>query len=261
MQKILLSGEHIYSLVKENSYTIHENKELLSRCIDGRYEAEEDLPACALPGADPGQMMIVCGAAQSYGFEVIREKLFEVLCDVVGGIQNVQFHTDTHDKSGELIAGCGHISQVRQAPASYGLVQDDIDFMTASIAQARKSGARDYVLQGEHAEGAVVILRGNMGLYPRYELMIDKHPKQVQVFVHQQTLINKRHRVLAQRLIEHKAVKLVEGCDEGYLYEVLSDVCELHFLETAKRLAKGLPIYEVKFDNDGEFKVENLGNV
>ena len=87
---------------------------------------------------------------------------------------------------------------------------------------------------------------------------IDGGSTEVQVFVYHQSLVDQRHRQLRKLLVEKKAVKLLEGCDAEYLYQALSEMAENHLMETAKRLAKQLPIYEVKFDEDESFIINQL---
>ena len=45
------------------------------------------------------------------------------------------------------------------------------------------------------------------------------------------------------------------GEDEEWLYNALFETSEIHLMETAKRLAKGLPIYEVEFNDNGDYKI------
>jgi hypothetical protein len=53
----------------------------------------------------------------------------------------------------------------------------------------------------------------------------------------------------------------LNGLGEDYLYQVLSDEAEVHLLETVKRLAKGLPIFQVDFDSEGQYKIKDMGFV
>ena len=83
----------------------------------------------------------------------------------------------------------------------------------------------------------------------------------VEVFEYHQTLIDKRHRALAQELIKNGGVKLIEGQDEESLFEAFGDIGENHLMETLRSLAKSMPIYEVQFDEERKFKVTDLGEV
>ncbi len=257
MQKFLLSKEHILDLVRENRYRPVDD--VSSRCIDGRYEKSDSLPGLAYPGADAGQLLMILSSARSYGFDVDFGKAYTTLLETVGGETKLGFHTDTHHEG--VLAGCGHIGQALLNPKEYHVEAGDVTRVVDAFRNASATGAHEAVLQGEHNEGAAVIVRGDYSIYPKYTLMHEGHPKEVSVFVLSQTLIDKRHRVLAGKLLANQAVTLQEGLDGEYLYEVFSEVTETHFLETAKRLAKGLPIYEVVFDEGGTFDILEMGEV
>jgi len=122
----------------------------------------------------------------------------------------------------------------------------------------KKEGVLPTVLEGNHDEGAILIVKGNFGIFPRFIIETDEGKKEVSVFVYQQTLVDKRHRVLVKKLIEDKAVKLFDNLDEEYLYEVLSEEGEIHLLETLNRLASDLPLFEVIFDDSGRFSLKSL---
>lgn len=259
MQKFLLSKEHIFNLVRENRYRSQDS--MGSRCIDGRYMTSNKLPALAFPGGDAGDLLMMFSSAKGYGFSIDRQKAWETLVKVVGEVKKLGFHTDSHAAPNHILGGCGHIGQIALAPSEYNLEAEDLDFLKTSLKSAVAQGATETILQGDHNEGAVILVKGEFGIYPRYTLVEHGHPKSVEVFVYTQTLVDNRHKALAQELVTTKAVDLPEGCDEEYLYEVFTEVSENHLLETIKRLAKDLPIYEVVFEKDGGFDVLDMGNV
>jgi len=262
MNKIILDKTQLSILVFENRYEIDKKNKFLSRCIDGRYLNNKDLPALAFPGADAGELVLIIATANAYGFEVNPEKAYKSLVKVVGGEKNIQLHTDGHDKSGQALGGCGHIKQITLTPADYHLTDNETDFIKKKFSQAVKKGAKQAVLQGDHMEGAVVFISGNYGIYPQYLLKTESGGEtNVQIFEYHQSLVDERHQVLCSTWFHQKAVKLPKDCDEEYLFQAISEVAETHTLETAKRLAKGLPIYHVKFDKEGNFDIEELGNV
>ena len=75
----------------------------------------------------------------------------------------------------------------------------------------------------------------------------------LQTFVYHQSLMEKRTRILAQKLIENNAV---QNISENELYNLLVITTKEHLTEIVKRLAKGLPIYKVKFEEDGSFDIK-----
>ena len=256
MNKVILSLEQVDELVRENRYKVNPKKKFLSRCIDGRYFNEEDLPALAFPGADVGELALIFATANSYGFDVDKEKVLKSLVDVIGGKENFRLHTDSHADPKEPAAGCGHWKQINLDPKAYNLETKEIDFIKKNI-----NVGKSITLEGEHMEGAVLLVKGNWGVLPQAHLETDQGKRLVEVFVYHQSLVDERHRVLTKALIKNEAVHFLNGEDEEWLYHALSDVSENHLMETARRLAKGLPIYQVVFVADGNFKVEQQGSV
>jgi len=256
MSKIKLNSSQVQLLVKENSYKVDEKNKFLSRCIDGRYKNSPNLAALALPGADLGELALILATANDFGFEVDQEKIFQTLVEVVGGLKKFSYHTDSHH--GGLALGCGYFSQILKDFQAYNLKKKDVKFLEEKLRFLQKNNVLPVILEDNHIEGAALIVKGNFGVYPRFVIETEEGKKEVSVFVYQQTLIDQRHRVLAKKLIENKAVKLFNNLDEEYLYEVLSEEANIHFLETINRLASDLPLFEVFFDNFGRFSLKSL---
>jgi len=283
MKKIILSKEQIFELVSENRYRVDEKTKFFSRCIDGRYAPAisnfqfpiskqtsnfqkpiskiNQLPALAFPGADVGELTLLFATANVYGFEVDREKAVESLLEVVGGEKNFGLHSGRHGDPQVIASDCGHYKTIKRHPEAYQIEKDQIDFIDQALIKMKKKGAKEIILEGEHLEGAILMVRGDWGILPRYKLQFEGGANEVQVFVYHQSLVDERHRVLASTLLRRKAVKLFKGCGVDYLYQVLSEMAENHLMETAKRLAKGLPIYQTNFEKDGGFEIKEMGKV
>lgn len=258
MSKILLNQEQISKLVLANKYLVDEKTQFISRCIDGRYSNEKNLPALAIPGADAGELALILAAANVCGLDIDKQKAFQSFVDTVGGVKNVRFHTDSHAKKEVICGGCGYIREIKADPQAFNLVKEDVDFILQQAEDAKKKGAQEILLLGNHEEGAFIIVRGSYGLYTQY------HTNGVnvsQVFVFHDSLVNSRHRVLAKNLIQEKAIKTLTEEDQDYLFTILSETTDNHLFEIAKRLAKDLPIYAVNFDQEGNFDLEFQGNI
>ena len=261
MQTIYLSREHVADLVQANKYKIDHSLQFISRCIDDRYHNIDHPASLALPGADPGELALILATGNTYGFEVDKAKVFKALERVGGGTKNLQMHTDSQDENKDSFKGCGHMCQLETVPETYGLTQENIEFVLSSFKLAKSHHAKEVVLEGQHKKNAVVIVKGNYGILPRHYLEVNGQKLLVEVFEFHQTLVDKRHHALAHELIKNGGVKLIEGQDEESLFEAFGDIGENHLMETLRSLAKGMPIYEVKFDEEGEFKVTDLGEV
>ncbi len=259
MNKVILNKKQVVSLILENRYKINPKIKFLSRCVDGRYENKDDLPALAIPGADLGELALILATANSYGFDVDREKVYQSLVEVIGGEKNFQYHTDSHADSKTIAGGCGHFKQIRADFLSYSLVNEDLEFLEKKLAAIKKNNqVKEELLYGDHLEGAILMIKGVWGVYPRTIIKTEEGEREVEVFVFHQDLVDQRHRALVKVLLKNKAVIFRDGEDEEWLYEALCDMMENHLMETVKRLAPDLPIFNVKFEDDGSFEVKDL---
>ncbi|GAB4219662.1 MAG: hypothetical protein Fur009_6860 [Candidatus Microgenomates bacterium] len=257
MDKIVLTNKQLQELILENRYKLNPKTKFLSRCIDGRYENKNSLPALAIPGADVGELALIFATANSFGFDVDREKTYQSLLEVIGGEENFQYHSDHHGDKNIPASGCGHFKQIKLDLKAYDLNQDDLDFLEKKLIEIKKNKlAKEVILEGDHIEVAILQVTGNWGVYPRYTLKTDEKSREIEVFVFHQSLVNERHRAIVKALIGNQAISFRNGEDEEWLYEVLSDELDNHLFETIKRLAPTLPIFNVKFNDDGSFEIK-----
>ena len=281
MKKIILSAELVRELIAKNRYKVDEKIKFLSRCIDGRYPTSSrlaglrgasqntQLPALAFPGGDVGELALIFATANSYGFEVDGEKAYKILIETIGGEKNFGIHSDHHavpagrqGDANKSASGCGHWKQINLDPQAYNIEKDQIDFIQKKLDDLKKNKKiKEIILEGEHLEGAVLLVKGSWGILPRYKIETDGGSQETQVFIYHQSLVDARHQVLASAWFKRKAVKLYNGCNKDYLYEALSEMAEYHLMETVRRLAKGLPIYTINFEDDGEFEIKEMGMV
>lgn len=246
------SQEEVELWVSQNIYL--PSLKLMARCIDGRYKNDKDLPALALPGGDAGELALLFATANKFGFAIDIQKAYDTLVEVVGGETNLRFHTDSHVADGIVMRGCGHIKQMGLDLKAYDMLEEQLRFIKSQFEKVSQNNPNCQArLEGEHMEGAVLLVNGKYGIYPQLEGK--------QVFIFHKSLVDARHRILCKELVDQKAVTLPKDCDDEYLYESLSSVTEDHLLETAKRLAKGLPIYEVNIKDANTVQVENVGQI
>jgi hypothetical protein len=245
-----MSQQEAEQFVLRNKYPVSENNSLITRCIDGRYDRVEGLPALAIPGADAGQMCVIFSALRSRELQFDQTQVFDTLVDVVGGVSNLKFHKDDHEGNDSHLAGCGYVGQITKDPQAFGLTSEDVEFTKQKANFAIENGAQEVVLSGEHLESAILILFGNYSVYPKDEVDLNNI---LQTFVFHQSLSENRNKVIAKKLIENK---VVSNISEDELYELLTKSTNLHLSEIANRLAKGLPTYKIRFEDDGRFNIE-----
>jgi hypothetical protein len=258
--KIILDNAQVQELVAKNKYKLTDTNRNTARCIDGRYENSEELGALAIPGGDLGELAALYATANEFGFEVDYDKALISLQSVTGK-NNFCWHTDTHGEKDVLASGCGHMKQMRLDPKAYNLEPDQIEVLNKQVEKAFKDGGKQTELQGDHQEGAVLIIRGEYSVMPQYYLQTDHGKVKVQVFEFHHSLVSERLKTWAKKLVEDGAVKLLDHLDDEYLYQVLSEKMDDHLFETSKRLAKTLPIFRVHFQDDGSAEIEEMGFV
>lgn len=239
--------QDIAAFVTEYTYDVGETA--LSRCIDGRYK--ENAPdSVAVPGADIGELFAVCALEQKFACAVSVDQAFQALVELVGGNNNLRMHTDDHSNEKGEFGGCGHVQLVVKSPEKYMIEPSQVQEVLKLFHKAHDAGAQDEVLAGAHAEDAVLIIDGEWGVAP--------HGK---AFIYHHTFANRRRHKFVRLLLKHSAVAIPSGCDEHYLYQILSEAAEDHLNETILRLAREKPMYLVKLLGADTADVEPLGIV
>jgi hypothetical protein len=265
LPKLILTKDQLYQVVQTNRYPLDKINLNLSRCIDGRYQNVVSLSPLTIPGGDIGQLAIIFAAANNFGFSVNQEKVFEALIEFLQGEKNFHFHTDDHSDEKIPAGGCGYFKLLKQEPEKFFLTNKEIDFIEEKLAKLVKDGVKPTTLHGHHDEAAVVMIKGNEGILPRFEIEItvDGETKKIasSIFVFHQILFKDRQKKLAEMLLSKKAIDLFPGLDEEYLTFTLIETGENHLFEALNQLGKGLPIYQIIFENDFGFKVKELGKV
>ena len=120
---------------------------------------------------------------------------------------------------------------------AYKLTQEQLDLIKEAAVKAIKKGASQVVLRGDHMESAIVTIKGNWGIYPRYTFDTSTGNNLTEIFIYHASLANERRKLFAKKLMEQNAVELHTGLDADYLYQAISETGENHLMETAKRLA------------------------
>jgi len=128
------------------------------------------------------------------------------------------------------------------------------------IREIFKSG-KGAVDPGKKYDGALLQIKGGYSVKPEFSMKTAEGFVKGELFVFQETVANKKHRILAKKLIAEKSLKLFPGCDDEYLYEALAEVTETFIYESLKKSSPGLPIFHVHFDDDGTFTVKEMGNI
>jgi hypothetical protein len=240
-----MTQERLEEFVQHNKVLVTETNRK-GRCVDGRYNghADEVFPVISKPGATSGDVMAAFGAMNILGKSLPNQAVLDAVIEVEGGPDRFFFHTDEHAEAEEAGCGmgCGHMKKALLEAAEYGLSQDQMDYLFAQLPELLEQSAQQEILQGHHAESAVVIVESeHYGLKPmRYS-----GDEVQQVFVYQKTLHEQQLDQLARKLQEALAGQ-GEVVEEPQIRHALDQASALQTGATLARLAKGLPIYVVK---------------
>ncbi len=246
-----LSKDQVYEIVKENQYSICEPK-LLGRCFLGEFKNTSDLPALSLPGGDLGELAILLSTAQNYGFEIDLNKAADELFQLTGGNK----HLISESAKNELKT-CPYFRHIFEDAASYNLDPASLE----SLLKILKSFVPEFEIPAQRRyihEHAFLIFESSQGLYPQYSFETMEGSLESRILVLHKTLVDERHKLLAQKLIDNKCVQLYDNLDCDYLYEVLSETTEVHMYETVRFIDPKLPIYSVKINEKQDISIEQF---
>jgi hypothetical protein len=241
MQKIKVTSDELHDAILETRRVVSSSFASVSRSSEGKYQDTDDLPPLLLPGGDIGDLGIILAASNTYGFKVNNDKVWEL-------IQTYQNDFVKHDLKNTY----PHVKELVGNPAAFQLSEDSVKHITSLLPKGNEEFTTD------HINGAVILIKGMYALPSQLSINSDFGKKRISPFAFHYTLVNQRHRVIAHDLIEKNIVELFPGQDEEYLYEVISDMTDIHLFESIGRTAPNLPIYKVEFDKDSNFIIEDL---
>ncbi|UFX83012.1 hypothetical protein [Candidatus Absconditicoccus praedator] len=225
-----------------------------SVCIDGRYPSTNYEVGVSIPGADLGDLAGMIAFFNNQDIDIKNDDILDVMLEVVGGLKNFSFHTDEHHSNKDYenysydeCIGCGHILCELKKPSEYNLTKKDISFLIKTLESLEKEGANNEILYGAHEEEAVLIV--NSEKYSIYHTFLDDNKARRQFFVFTPNTIKARHLLIIKKLFQKGLIP------KNYNYErVKKDIYSMtqkHLNQTASKLAKGKPLYDVYFDNKG----------
>lgn len=248
-KEIKMTPEVLEEFIKHNRIPVN-SENLRDRCVDGRYSFADinECPVIAKPGATGGDVMAAFAALNILGKQLTNQAVLDSVINAEGGCDKFCFHTDDHAEHDHAGAGmgCGHMKKAKLEPDSYGVRQEQIDFLFAKLPELLKQSARQEVLHGEHVESAVVVVESEQfGLRPNWQTENGLQ----EVFVYQKTFHQKQLDELAKRLQEALAAA-GEAVEEQDIRKALDEAFALQLGATVKRLADGLPIYTVRISED-----------
>ena len=222
-----------------------------SRCIDGRYENISDIPLIAKPGGDVGDIMALFCALNFLKISLPNETILNIVVGFVGGAPHFNFDTDDRTEPADVGYGCDHFKEAKLHPESYGITNEQIDFIGMQLPGLLEKGAHQEVLHGNHAEQAVIVVDSEThGISPLLRLGESLR----EAFVYQKTLHTKQLDTLANMLQEELAAS-GQVVEQNTLRAAVYDASAKQLTQTLKILASDLPVYTALIDSHGEVSI------
>jgi rhodanese-related sulfurtransferase len=158
--------------------------------------------------------------------------------------------------------GCGHLRFAMSDESAYGVRGELARMFLAAVHELRWAGTPEIdlvVLGGDHVEGAVasVVVDGDLHSYTRVPL-VSPMVAGTQMFVNHPQVTTFLRREQAAQLTE---VGAVSPGDEAALGEAITTLGAQQAGATLHRLARDLPVFELRFDRDGVARAHHAGVV
>ncbi len=221
----------------------------ISQCIDWRRTPSESNFGMSVPWGGVWQLAIILSVleetiiAQDSDF---RNKALEILFEVVGGKENLSYHTDDHCKEWEI--WCWHITLLlwKEARKMYGLSDTSADFIK-DVIERQKSTAILNVLKWWHAEkGIIKIFSTHYSVHAHYDAE--------QYFIYTPKIAYIRNKEIARKIYKTFVVWTSLSITAEALAHMLQHKMDLSFFHTIHTLAPDLPIYRMKHSLNGNIK-------
>ena len=166
-------------------------------------------------------------------------------------------------KDGHL--GCGHLRLMLAHPERYMVRRPLVEAFLRTYLHMRWAGAHELefvTLGGGHQEGAVVNIRLERGVWPFTRVpLISPACGDTQMFVNHPQVSDFQREQVARFFTLHPDFSPIDSDHFGVLFKDMRRVAGLQLTATLAVLAKGLPIFDVVFHNEREFRVTEVGVV
>ncbi|MEX1052239.1 MAG: hypothetical protein WEC80_00135 [Patescibacteria group bacterium] len=239
----MLDSTTVRKFVQKEGYFFPDNP-YISRCIDGRYPDDDMLPALAIPGADIGQIVMLFAAGNEARVEIDLDDAVGALIEVVGGVENIRIHTDTHKVQEGTAAGCGYFAKVKESPDAFGVTPEQVGQIEQKFTGLVSKGAQEIILLGDHEEEGVLIINGEKSVRPKGKF-----------FIFHESLVKERNRLIVDVLFAEDSKNLHAILDQLEGTQDNKGVVEKQLSTIKQILASTKPVFNVSFKPNGTLAV------
>ena len=158
--------------------------------------------------------------------------------------------------------GCGHLKLSLLHPEDYGTRRELVDTFLRTFFHMRWAGSTETLytpLPGGHAEGAVLQVRTSDAIGPFSQVpLVSPLFGGTQMFVaHPEVAVTMRS--FTVQLLA--SLGLVGHVQTSRLTDAIAELASVQLTRTLRGLGMGLPIFDVRFEDNGTYTVESAGVV
>ncbi len=251
MNHFFLNQSRLSQLIFDNYQKIKSDN-LICSCIDNYLETNFKT-FLFIPGGDLGQITILFSAANSFGFEIDKEKILAIYFEFLKGENNFFLEEDCH-----------YVNLLKNYPEQFQLEEKDIKFLEEIVNTINQKPSQSVFQKDNWPQGVIMVKGyGTIPLHNFLKIETIEGEKIIEIFliVFQQTLFEERQKILAQKLFQEKVVKLFPNLNEEYLAMSLIETGENHFYFYINHYAKNLPLYQVVFKENLQFEIKDFGKI
>ncbi len=213
----------------------------ISQCIDGRRTKNESNFWISIPGGGIWQLAVMLSVIEETIIAKdrdFREKIFNILLDVLDWEQNLSFHTDEHCTWKWI--WCWHLTLLLKPEARkvYGL-SDDSAYFIQEILDQYKDKALVNVLKWWHEEVWIIKVHST-----HHSIHANHNWKQFFIYTPEIALI--RNKEIARKIYNEFVLWTSISITKDALTEMLQRKTDLNFYHTVHKLAPSLPVYRLK---------------
>ena len=207
------------------------------KCVDGRYQDDENTGMIARAGGDLGYVMALLSLSENKDLGLSPVDCFEKVNTVLKEMGEIFYaHSDEHAVHGSTIIGCGHASKPTTADLAtkYSVNASGMATLVEyvkSLAQ-KDSQVKIMVLPGDHKEEGVLVVTGT-------KMTVRPQDGEHMFFMYDKT----RDDAFMEQLVGKMEL-------ESVTFEEFRKISDLQLGATLELLAKGMPIYEVNVDGE-----------
>lgn len=226
----------------------------ISQCIDWRRTVNESNLWSSIPWWWIGQLAIMLSVVEEtimVNDPDYKEKVLNILFDVVWWEENLSFHTDEENKDKTNWIGCGHLKLLLQSDVRkmYWLSDESAAFIVKAL-HLHQDKPLVNILKWWHKEkGIIKVYSTHHSVHANYNSL--------QYFIYTPNLALIRNTEIANKIYKEFILWTSISITVESITQMLQRKTDLNFYHTIHTLAPNLPVYRIKHSLSWNIKLFN----